>query len=179
MVRILSTAVLPDILQSDNGGEFLGQCIAYLKQYFKTVHIVKGRTRKPSTQGSVERGNAPFKIALEKWIQEHPNDSWSIIGAWVVNMSLNLRLSTAKNNRSPYEAYYGKVSKATADFIVDGHLLREAETKYGQVVVQQVMHEVAEKDPNLLIKVEDLNELISQADAIWDKEDTLTNDEEH
>jgi hypothetical protein len=58
-------------------------------------------------------------------------------------------------------------------------LLREAETKYGQVVVQQVMHEVAEKDPNLLIKVEDLNELISQADAIWDKEDTLTNDEEH
>jgi hypothetical protein len=29
MVRILSTAVLPDILQSDNGGEFLGQCIAY------------------------------------------------------------------------------------------------------------------------------------------------------
>jgi len=175
----MAMAALQHRAQSDKGGEFLGQCIAYLKQYFKTVHIVKGRTRKPSTQGSVERGNAPFKIALEKWIQEHPNDSWSIIGAWVVNMSLNLRLSTAKNNRSPYEAYYGKVSKATADFIVDGHLLREAETKYGQVVVQQVMHEVAEKDPNLLIKVEDLNELISQADAIWDKEDTLTNDEEH
>jgi hypothetical protein len=93
MVRILSTAVLPDILQSDNGGEFLGQCIAYLKQYFKTVHIVKGRARKPSTQGSVERGNAPFKIALEKWIQEHSNDSWSTIGAYVVNMSLNSRPS--------------------------------------------------------------------------------------
>jgi len=91
-------------------------------------------------------------------------------------MSLNSRLSTAKNNRSPYEAYNGKVSKATADFIVDGHLLREAE--YGQVAVQQVMHVVAEKDPNLLSKVEDLNELISQADAIWDKEDTLTTDEE-
>jgi hypothetical protein len=40
------------------------------------------------------------------------------------------------------------------------------------------MHEVAEKDPNLLIKVEDLNELISQADAKWDEENTLTTDKE-
>ncbi len=27
MVRILSTAVIPEVLQSDNGGEVLGECV--------------------------------------------------------------------------------------------------------------------------------------------------------
>jgi hypothetical protein len=91
MVKILSVAVVPDILQSGNGGEFLGQCITYIKKYFPTVNIVKGRARKPSTQGSVEKGNGPFKIALENWMQENPNESWSRIGAFVVNASINSR----------------------------------------------------------------------------------------
>jgi hypothetical protein len=61
----MAMAAMQHRAQSDKGGEFLGQCIAYLKQYFKTVHIVKGRTRKPGTQGSVERGNAPFKMSIQ------------------------------------------------------------------------------------------------------------------
>ncbi len=109
MVKILSVAVLLDILQSDNGGEFLGQCITYIKKYFPTINIVKGRARKPSTQGSVERGNGPFKIALENLMQDNPSESWSRIGAFVVNASINSRPLTAKSNRSPYEAYYGKI----------------------------------------------------------------------
>jgi hypothetical protein len=72
MVKILSVAVVPEILQSDNGGEFLGEWISYIKKYFPTVKIVKGRARKLSTQGSVERGNGPFKIALDHWMQENP-----------------------------------------------------------------------------------------------------------
>ncbi len=40
--RIMSTAVIPEILQSDNGSEFLGKCIQYVKEFFKTVNIVKG-----------------------------------------------------------------------------------------------------------------------------------------
>jgi hypothetical protein len=43
IVKILSTAVILDILQSDNGGEFAGKCIAYLKQYFKKINIEKWR----------------------------------------------------------------------------------------------------------------------------------------
>jgi hypothetical protein len=38
---------------------------------------------------------------------------------------------------------------------MDGHLLHEAETEYGKVAVQQVMSDVADKCPNLLIKVEE------------------------
>lgn len=83
VVRILLTAVLSKILRSDNGGEFFGKCIAYLKPYFRTIHIVKGRAKKPTTQGSVERGDGPFNIALEKWIKEHLNDSWAAINAYL------------------------------------------------------------------------------------------------
>ncbi len=66
LVRILSIAVISEILQSDNGSEFLGKCIQYVKEVFKTVNIVKGKPHNPNEQGSVERGNADFKKALQK-----------------------------------------------------------------------------------------------------------------
>ena len=72
MIRILSSSVIPEILQSDKGSEFLGKCIAYIKQYFPTVNIVKGKPQRPQTQGSIEKGNGPFKRALEKWMVENP-----------------------------------------------------------------------------------------------------------
>ncbi len=174
VVKILSVAVVPDILQSDNGGEFLGQCISYIKKYFPTVYIVKGRARKPSTQGSVERGNNPFKIALENWMQENPNESWSRISAFVVNASINSRPSRAKSNRSPYEAYYGKVCKVSADDILDGQLLKESQTEYGLAAVHSVMETVAKRDPSRLIKVELLNDIIKQADQLFIYEDGLS-----
>ncbi len=54
LVRIMSTAVIPEILRSDNGSEFLGKCIQYVKEFFKTVNIVKGKPCCPNEQGSVE-----------------------------------------------------------------------------------------------------------------------------
>jgi hypothetical protein len=174
MVKILSVAVVPDILQSDNGGEFLGQCISYIKKYFPTIKIVKGRARKPSTQGSVERGNGPFKIALENWMQENPNESWSRIGAFVVNASINSRPSTAKSNRSPYKAYYEKNCKVATDSMLDGQLLKESQTEYGLAAVHSVMETVDKKDPSRLIKVEHLNNVIRQADQVFINEDELS-----
>ncbi len=80
----MSTAVKPQVLQSDNGGEFLGKCLAYVKEYFiKSTNMVKGRPRRPRTQGSVERGNAPFKKVLHQWmikIQQRLVTNWGICG---------------------------------------------------------------------------------------------------
>jgi hypothetical protein len=45
MARILSTAVIPEVLQSDNGGEFLGECVRLIRKYFDTIRIVKGKAR--------------------------------------------------------------------------------------------------------------------------------------
>jgi hypothetical protein len=61
LVRIMSTAVIPENLQSDNGSEFLGKCIQYLIEFFKTVNIAIGKPHCPNEQGSVEQGNAASK----------------------------------------------------------------------------------------------------------------------
>jgi hypothetical protein len=62
MVQILSTAVNPEVLQSDDGGEFLEECVRMIRKHFDTIRIVKGKARKPSTQESVERSNAQEKL---------------------------------------------------------------------------------------------------------------------
>jgi hypothetical protein len=76
LARILSSTCIPEILQSDNGSDFLDKCIYYVKEFFKTVNIIKGRPGRPNEQGSVERGNADFKKALLKWEQEYPDEKW-------------------------------------------------------------------------------------------------------
>ncbi len=73
LMRILSTAVLPEILQSDNGKEFLGYCIKMIKENYHTIKVVKGRLYHPASQGSVERGNATFKEAFDKWLNDDDN----------------------------------------------------------------------------------------------------------
>jgi hypothetical protein len=88
LIKIMSTAVILQALESDNGEEFLGKCQAYVKEHFKTTSIVKGRPRRPRAQCSVERGNAPFKKVLHQWMIENPRESWSQIGAYVVNKNI-------------------------------------------------------------------------------------------
>jgi hypothetical protein len=41
LLRILLSAVLPEILQSDNGKEFLGHCIKFIKEEFHTIKVVE------------------------------------------------------------------------------------------------------------------------------------------
>ena len=59
----------PDILQSDNGGEFVNkemEQLATLWQY----ELINGAPYKPSTQGSVERNNGVARIKLIRSIAE-------------------------------------------------------------------------------------------------------------
>jgi hypothetical protein len=43
LLQIFSTSIIPEILQSDNGSEFLGECIDLIKTYYPNIHIIKGR----------------------------------------------------------------------------------------------------------------------------------------
>jgi hypothetical protein len=107
-------------------------------------------------------------------MQENPNESWSRIGAFVVNASINSRPSRAKSNRSPYEAYYGKLCKVSADYFLHGQLMKESQTEYGLAAVHNVMETVAKRDPSRLIEVELLNDVIKQADQVFIYEDGLS-----
>ena len=102
----MSTVVVLEILQSDNGAEFLGACIKLINKHFPDVHVAKGRSQHPQSQGGIECGNASFKEALEKWMQAN-NDNWPL-GIYYVNPGMNQHLSHVKGNMSPYSIYYGQ-----------------------------------------------------------------------
>jgi hypothetical protein len=76
---------------------------------------VKGRPRKCRTQGSVERGDAPFKKALHQWIIENPTESCSQFGAYVVNKNINAHQGQNRAQKSPYEICYGKDASGCED----------------------------------------------------------------
>ena len=107
VLEIVSTSIMPKILQSDNGSEFLGYCIKTLKENYSNIHIVKGRPRHPQSQGKVERGHGPFKENLQKWMREHPGQSWTV-GAYVVNGQMNRVAQYNRGGFSAYNLYYGK-----------------------------------------------------------------------
>jgi hypothetical protein len=107
LCHILSIAVTPEILQSDNGNEFLGKCIDMIKTFYGFLHIVRGRTYHPQSQGKVERGHATFKEALQKWMETY-GENW-VIGAYVVNHEVNKRSQYNRGEKfSPYNFYYRK-----------------------------------------------------------------------
>jgi hypothetical protein len=176
LVKILSSACIPEILQSDNGSEFLGKCIYYVKEFFKTINIIKGRPRRPNEQGSVERGNADFKKALLKWEQEYPDEKWPLVGIYVVNKNINTRPAQNKANRSAYEVYYGKVASATTGYILSSELLKSATTEYAISSIQDLMDVIQLKDPNVLIPLDVMHALIRDADTVYELEARLRED---
>jgi hypothetical protein len=66
-----------------------------------------GRPIHPQCQGSIERGNAPFKEALLKWIAENPGVGLATVGIHVVNQAINGWPSRSKGNLCPCQIYYG------------------------------------------------------------------------
>ena len=56
--------------------QFLGYCVDLMNEVFPWMHIVRGRARKPSTQGSIEVSHKAFKAALVKWLDQKQFDNW-------------------------------------------------------------------------------------------------------
>ncbi len=82
---------------------------------------------------------------------ENPEAGWPLVGIYVVNAQINTRPTDNKATRSAYEIYYGKQTAATASYILDTELLKQAKTEYGLTAVEQVMELVAHKDGNISI----------------------------
>ncbi len=92
---------------------------------------------------------------------------------YVINAKLNTRLTDNKATRSAYEIYYGKQTAASTSYILDSDLLKKARTEYGLTAVEDLMNVVGLKDPNVLITLEEVHDLIRDADELYDKEATL------
>jgi hypothetical protein len=113
--------VIPEILQSD-GGEFTARCIT---QQF----TVQGCPRHPQSQGSIERGNGPFKEALDVWISQNVEQCWPEVGAYVVNRQFNGRPSWQIGGKSPYLIKHAQRDITTDDIKI---LVRQADDVFEQ-----------------------------------------------
>jgi hypothetical protein len=134
------------------------------------IHIVKGKARKPSTQGSVERSNAPFKRSLYEWMEKNPDDSWAEVGAYILNAQMNQRLCQSMDNKSPYEIYYGKHSVSQSEYYLDPALLKAARTEYSLNAINEVLRIVSKKNAEVQVHLRDLHQLVIEADGIYDDE---------
>ena len=63
----------PTIIQSDNGGEFIGEVVQNLCQEFE-VGIIHGRPYHPQSQGQIENLNKQVKRLLARFLQRLPRD---------------------------------------------------------------------------------------------------------
>ncbi len=60
---------VPRIFQCDNGREFKGALLIFLKKH--GIKLINGRPRTPCTQGLVEQANAVVKNKITRWNAEH------------------------------------------------------------------------------------------------------------
>jgi hypothetical protein len=161
LLQIFSTAIIPEILQSDNGSEFLGECIAMIQFYYPNIHIVKGRPRKPSTQGKVERGHATFKESLQKWMDSTGNNNW-LLGAYIVNAQMNQIPQYNRGGFSPYNLYYGKDNNQRTIINFGQIVAKTAKTEYGVTCGKMFCLEAEKADKDRIVIDDELVSVIKK-----------------
>ena len=64
-----------DILQSDNGSDFKGVCLALATNF--DARIINGQPRTPRIQDLIEQSNGTVKTPINAWKQTHGSTHWS------------------------------------------------------------------------------------------------------
>ena len=100
---------IPDILQTDNGREFKGALLIFLKRH--GIKLINGRPRSPQTQGLVEQSNGVVKDKIRKWQEENGSPEWAIALTEVVMAMNRQHHQSLAHNMSPYEVMYGRNNK--------------------------------------------------------------------
>lgn len=102
--RLFSIIGYPCVLHSDNGSEFKNQLVdSYLQKH--NIEHRRGKPRRPTTQGKVERANRTLKRAIRQLIKEGENKLTWFDVLFDATVSLNITHSTLIN-KSPYVHVY-------------------------------------------------------------------------
>jgi hypothetical protein len=80
LLIILSAAVIPEVLKSDNGKEVSGYYLALIREYFKTIRIVKGRPYHPQSDTVLNMVMVHSSKYLQNWLIEGGDSRKSIPG---------------------------------------------------------------------------------------------------
>ncbi len=104
---------------------------------------------------------------MQKWIADYQEEKWFLIGIYVINTQTNTTATDNKATSSAYETYHGKQTAATVSYVLDSELLKKPRTQYGLTAVEDLMN-LCLKDPNVLIIIEEVHDLIREADEVYD-----------
>ena len=116
--RIFLRIGSPEVLQSDNGGEFVNVCVDKLLDAMTTaagtpIRFIHGRPYHPASQGSVERGNGVLRSCLQQLcaVSEHEEIEFSDLLAMAQwNMNTHYHRSIGQ---SSYQLVYNRVPPAS------------------------------------------------------------------
>ena len=83
--------VTPDLLHSDNGGQFINKLMEQLTERLRVKHVT-GPAMQPESQGQVERFNSTVKTRLFEWIHNNKDiavEEWPTAGVKFVATEYN------------------------------------------------------------------------------------------
>jgi hypothetical protein len=79
-----------------------------------------------------------------------------------------------KTNKSVYEIYYGKQGIISTRCIPSNEIIDVARSEYGLFSLHELMDMVGKKNPNATIRVQDLMDIVQDANNLYDKEEKCT-----
>jgi len=128
--------------------------------------VVKGKPRKPTTQGSVEVSHKAFKEALTVWCSETGSQDW-VYGSYIVQNKVNQHPMRSRGNISPHTLYYG-LPPANSYSTILGQAYGKAETEFGLHLAKKVLGQVKTHLPDALVTQDHLVEIIELGYRVWD-----------
>jgi hypothetical protein len=137
-----------------------------INREFPHIHVVKGKPRKPTTQGSVKVLHKAFKKALTVWCNETGSQDWVYV-SYIVQNKVNQRPMRSRGNISPHTLYYGHPPANSYSTIL-GQAYGKAETEFGLHLAKKVLGQVNAHLPNALVTQDHLVEIIQLGDHVWD-----------
>ena len=109
----------PTVIQSDNGGEFIGEVVQKLCKEFE-VCMVHGRPHHPQSQGQIENLNKQVKRLLARFLQQLPRDLqanvWPLLLSAIADL-LNCKWHSTIND-VPFRIYKNREPSCLVDYII-------------------------------------------------------------
>jgi len=149
-------------------------CIDIIHTHFKEIKPVRGRPRHPQSQGCVERGNAPFKDALSRWMDENKTSDWTL-GAYIVNSRINQRAIESRANQTPCDLMFGERPKLVDSL---GNISSYIQSEQGILGVTELLQHFRTLIPHKLVGDHDLHILEIVCDELQEEEAELKTQEE-
>ena len=124
----------------------------------------------------IERGNQPFKQALQNWMQVTGSENWSL-GAYIVNAQLNRRPSASRGNMIPYKTYTGQKCTDHIEILV-GNAAKDIKTEVGLQILENIMVHFKTNYPKVMLTDELLGYIIKKGDDLYNEESVLSAEEQ-